>query len=176
MHRTVLRFLAILMAGAAAVQAQGLLDTIRTPEKAVPSVNQALEGTWLLELKRPGQPAGLPPVLNLITFQPDGTAVASTADGSQTTGHGVWARVGDRKFLQTMFVFNFNESRALATITKVRINVQVSADGQTMKGTTEVVVIDRDGKVMATIPGGTYSGVRLSPEIPGDFYDFQKVQ
>jgi hypothetical protein len=45
-----------------------------------------------------------------------------------------------------------------------------------VKGTTELVIMDRDGKVTATIPGGTYSGVRLSPEIPGDFYDFQKVQ
>jgi len=85
-------------------------------------------------------------------------------------------RVGDRKFLQTMFVFNFNESRVLTTVMKVRINAQLSPDGQTVKGTTELVIMDRDGKVTATIPGGTYSGVRLSPEIPGDFYDFQKVQ
>jgi hypothetical protein len=30
--------------------------------------------------------------------------------------------------------------------------------------------------MLTTIPGGTYSAVRLSPEMPGDFYDFQKVQ
>ena len=52
---------------------------------------------------------------------------------------------------------------------------QLSQDGQTVSGTTEAVVMNRDGNVMATIPGGTYSGVRLSPEIPADFYDFQKV-
>jgi hypothetical protein len=114
--------------------------------------------------------------LNLITFQPDGTAVASTADGTQATNHGVWVRVGDRKFLQTMYVFGFDVSRALTTVSKVRINAQVSADGQTVKGTTEVVIMDPTGRVLNTISGGTYSGVRLSPEIPGDFYDFQKVQ
>ena len=176
MQRSTLLAFAALVASAAQVQAQGLLEAIRTPEKAVATINQNLEGTWLLELRLPGQPATQPPVLNLITFQPDGTAVACPADGTQSTSHGVWARVGDRKFLQTMFIFNFNESRALTTIFKVRINAQVGLDGQTVKGTTELVIMDRDGKVTATIPGGTYSGVRLSPEIPGDFYDFQKVQ
>jgi hypothetical protein len=89
---------------------------------------------------------------------------------------GLWIRVGNRKFLQTMFGLNFNESQVLTTITKVRTNVQLSPDGQTLSGTTEVAILDPQGKVMATIPGGTYSAVRLSPEIPGDFYDFQKVQ
>jgi hypothetical protein len=36
--------------------------------------------------------------------------------------------------------------------------------------------MDRTGKVLATVPGGTGIAVRLSPEIPADFYDFQKVQ
>ena len=176
MQRFTILVSAALVASSALAQAQGILDTIRTPEKAVPVVNQSLTGTWLLELRRPGAPATQPPVLNLVTSFPDGTAIASPADGTQATNHGVWVRVGDRKFLQTMFVFAFNESRVLTTITKVRINAQVSSDGQTLKGTTEAVVMDRDGKVMATIQGGTYTGVRLSPEIPGDFYDFQKVQ
>ena len=167
---------ATFMTSVAHMQAQGLLSAISTPDKAVPTVNQTLSGTWLTELRRPGQASTQPPVPNLGTFHPDGTVIASTADGAQTTGHGVWLRVGDRKFLQTMFVFNFNESRVLATISKVRINVQLSQDGQTMSGTTEVVVMNREGNVMATIPGGTYSGVRLSPEIPADFYDFQKLR
>jgi hypothetical protein len=84
--------------------------------------------------------------------------------------------VGDRKFLITTFVFSFNESRALTTIIKVRGNVRLSADGETVKGTQEVVLLDREGRVMATIPGNTFTGVRLTPEIPGDFYDFQNAQ
>jgi hypothetical protein len=75
-----------------------------------------------------------------------------------------------------MYVFNFDVSRALTTVFKIRINAQVSADGQTVKGTSELVIMDPTGRVLNTIGGGTYSGVRLSPEIPGDFYDFQKVQ
>jgi hypothetical protein len=176
MQRFTFLIFAALTASTAHLQAQGLLQAITTPEKAVSTVNQTLDGTWLLELRRPGAPATLPPVLNLITFQPDGTAVASNADGTQATNHGVWVRVGDHKYLQTMFVFNFDASRVLTTIFKVRINAQVSPDGQTVKGTTELVIMDPTGKVLNTIPGGTYTGVRLSPEIPGDFYDFQKVQ
>ena len=171
--------LIILVAGIAStapVNAQSILDTIGTPDKVVAAVNQVLEGTWLQELRRPGQPATQPPVLNLGTYHPDGTVAASAADGTQGTAHGVWVRVGDRKFLQTMFVFNFDANRVLTTIFKVRINVLLSLDGQTANGTTELVIMDRDGNVMATIPGGTYSGVRLSPEMPGDFYDFQNVQ
>jgi hypothetical protein len=176
MQRSTLLVFAALFTGAVQIQAQSLLQTITTPDKAVATVNQTLEGTWLLELRRPGAPATQPPVLNLITFQPDGTAIASPADGTQSTNHGVWVRVGDHKYLQTMFVFNFDASRALTTIFKVRINGQVSPDGLTVKGTTELVIMDPTGKVLNTVAGGTYTGVRLSPEIPADFYDFQKVQ
>ena len=172
MKRFLVLNLALLMA-AAALPAQSIFDSIRTPDKALATVNQTLEGTWLMELHRPG---GLSPTLNLITFQPDGTAVASTADGTQATNHGVWVRVGDRKFLQTMYLFNFDPNRALTTVVKVRINALLSADGQSVKGTTELVILDPVGKVLNTVTGGTYTGVRLGPEIPGDFYDFQKVQ
>jgi len=175
MKRSVLLGLAAFLT-TAALPAQSILDSIRTPDKAVPTVNQTLTGTWLMELRRPGAPAGQPPTLNLITFQPDGTAVASSADGTQATNHGVWVRVGDRKFLQTMYLFNFDANRALTTVVKVRINAQVSADGQTVKGTTELVIMDPTGRTLNTITGGTYSGTRLSPEIPGDFYDFQKIE
>lgn len=175
MKRSILLILTALFTGAA-FPAQSILDSIRTPDKAVATVNQILAGTWLVELHRPGAPAAEPPTLNLITFQPDGTAIASTADGTQATNHGVWVRVGDRKFLQTMYLFNFGVNRALTTVVKIRINAQVSADGQTVQGTSEVVIMDPAGRVLNTVAGGTYSGVRLSPEIPGDFYDFQKVQ
>ena len=84
--------------------------------------------------------------------------------------------MGDRKFLGTGFFFAFNESRILTTITKLRINYNLSADGKTLTGTTEAVVMDRDGKVINTFPGSTSTMVRLSPEIPADFSDFQKLQ
>jgi hypothetical protein len=45
----------------------------------------------------------------------------------------------------------------------------MSLDRQTSKGTSEVVVMDRAGRVLTTIPGATVSGIRLSPEIPDKF-------
>jgi hypothetical protein len=88
----------------------------------------------------------------------------------------MWLRVGDRKFLITTFLFGYNETRALTSITKVRANVQLGADGQTVRGTQEVVAMDREGRVLATIPGGTFTGSRLAPEIAGDFQEFQSAQ
>ena len=176
MQANKLLLLTALMAGTVQVNAQGLLETIITPEKAVATVNQRLEGTWMTELRPPGLPAAAPAIPNISTFTADGSLIASGADGTQSTAHGVWIRVGDRRFLETVFVFTFEASRVLTTITKVRVNILLSPDGLTFKGTNEIVVMDRTGKVMATIPGGTTSGVRLSPEIPADFYDFQKVE
>ena len=176
MQRFHLIAFAALAVTATQLQAQGVLQSITTPDKAVPVVNQTLEGTWLGELKIPGTPATQPPTLNLQTFSANGTTTASAADGAQNTAYGVWVRVGDRKFLVTMYIFDFDAARKLTTITKVRINLQLSLDGQTSKGTQEVVVMDPTGKVLVTLPGGSHTGVRLSPEIPGDFYDFQKTQ
>lgn len=176
MKRIAFLITTVLIAGTAQSQAQGLGEVLRAPEKAVPVVNQTLAGTWLYELRRGSQPATQPPVLLLIQFNPDATITASAADGTQSSHHGIWLRVGDRKFLFTTFVFSFNESRAFTSIIKVRGNVQLSADGQTVKGTQEIVMLDREGKVMNTIPGGTFTGSRLTPEIPGDFHDFQSAQ
>ena len=170
MSRIAIFLSTVLIAGA-----QGPGETIRTPDKAVPAVHQNLAGTWLYELRRGGQPPAQPPVLLLIQFHADGGISASAADGAQSSHHGEWVRVGDRKFLITTFLFSFNESRAFAGIAKIRANVQLSADGQTVKGTQEIVLMDPAAKALATIPGGSFTGVRLSPEIPGDFYDFQKV-
>jgi hypothetical protein len=173
MQRSTFLIFAALIASAAPVRAQGLLEAIGTPEKAVPVINQTLTGTWLSQLRRQGPTGLLPPIPSLITFSSDGTIVASPADGAQSATHGLWVRVGDRKFLATSFFFGFNESRALTTITKLRINFQVSADGKTLTGTTEAVVMDPDGNVIGTFPGATNSAVRLNAEKPADFDAFQ---
>jgi hypothetical protein len=157
-------------------QAQTLPDTIVAKDKAVAVVNQSLGGVWLSELRRPG-PNGLQaPIPTFTSFFSDGTSLASPSDGTQTATHGIWVRVGDRKFLGTGFFFVFDANRALTSVTKIRINYQLSLDGQTLTGTTEAVILDPTGKVLNTLTGATFTMVRLSPEIPGDFYDFQKLQ
>ncbi len=172
--KNLISILATLTASMTLVNGQSPLNTLRTPDKAVPTVSQTLEGTWLAELRRAGQPASQPAVLNLITFHPDGTINATAAD-STATAHGVWVRVGDRKFLHTMLAFSYDDKGAFINLFKVRINSQLSSDGLSLHGTNELVIMDLTGKVMATIGGGTFIATRLSPEIPADFYDFQKL-
>ncbi len=173
MQRTIfLLFGAAAFIGGAEAQAQttpGLLERIGVPEKAVVPRNPTLTGTWMLELRRPGQTVVTP---GLVTYLAEGTCIGPTADGNTSPSQGVWVRVTDGKFLQTMYIFNYDEKRVLTTISKVRITVQLSDDGLTSKGTTEAVVMDKDGKEMATIPGGSYRGVRLTAEKPADFEAF----
>jgi hypothetical protein len=112
------------------IRAQSLPETIITAEKAVPVVHQTLSGTWLSET-RLASPTGLqPPTPTVVTFSSDGTYLVSTSNGTQTAVHGLWIRVGDRKFLGTAYYFSFNESRVLTTITKLRTNFQLSSDGK----------------------------------------------
>jgi hypothetical protein len=178
--RTTLAMMTLVMGAAGTggtlpMAAQTLQDTIIAPDKAVPAVNQLLGGTWLSILKRPGPNGPLPAIPTIVTFFDNGTSIASPADGTQTATHGIWMRVGDRKFLGTGWFFVFDANRAPTAATKIRINYQLSADGKTLTGTTEAVVFDPTGKLLQTLPGATFSMIRLSYEIPGDFYDFQKL-
>src|SRR3977135_1047958 len=83
MQANKLLFLTALMACTAQVKAQGLLQTIISPEKAVATVTQTLEGTWMAELRPPGLPAAAPAIPNISTFGADGSLIASGSDGTQ---------------------------------------------------------------------------------------------
>ena len=166
---------ASLVAASALAQGPSLQDTIIAPDKAVPVINQTLSGTWLSSLRRPG-PTGLQPAIpSVVTFFADGASLGSPGDGTQTATQGLWIRVGDRKFLGTAYFLGFNESRVLTSVTKLRINYQLSADGKTLTGTTEATIFDPAGKQLQVAAGATFTMIRLSPEIPADFYDFQKL-
>ncbi len=124
------------------------------------------------ELRRPG-PTGLQaPIPTFTTFFSDGTSLASPSDGTQTATHGLWVRVGDRKFLGTGYFFAFDANRALTTITKIRINYQLSIDGQTLTGTTEAVVLEPTGKILNTLPGASI--LHDSAE-PGDTWRLLRI-
>src|ERR1051325_9922512 len=161
MKQHTLLTLAVLIASASALPAQSLLDSIVTQEKTVPVANQSLSGLWLSELKRPGPAGLLPAIPSIVSFYADGTGISSPADANQTPTQVTWIRVGDRKFLGTGCFFGFNENRVLTTIAKLRINYQLSADGKTISGTTEAVIMDPKGTVVNTLPGATFSMVRL---------------
>jgi hypothetical protein len=175
MNRSALFVFAAVIGSTGHVQAQGLLQSIVAPEKAVAVVNQSMEGTWVTEARPAGAPADAPPILNFSTYHPDGNVVLSASNGNQGEGHGLWLRVGDRKFLATLFFFIYDANRVVINVIKSRVNLELSLDGKTIKSTNEVVIMDPTGKILTTIGGGTGTGVRLSPEIPADFNDFQKL-
>src|SRR5688572_26325365 len=122
-------------------------------KKSIVPRNPTLTGTWMLELRRPGQTFV---TLGMATYLAEGTVIGPTADGNTSASHGTWIRITDGKFLQTVYIFGYDEKRVLTTISKVRINVRLSDDGQTAQGTTEAVVLDKDGRELMTIPGESY--------------------
>ena len=118
------------LGGAVYPQTPGILDRINASEKVIAPRNPTLTGTWMLELRRPGQTVV---TLALVTFLAEGTCIGPTADGTTSPSQGVWIRVTDGKFLQTMYIFNYDANRALTTVNKVRINVRLSDDGRVLK-------------------------------------------
>ena len=123
-------FLCLTFALGVQAQSPGLLDRINAPDKIVPSISQTLTGTWMLELR----PAGVPIVAPaIVTYLAEGTAVGPTSDGNHSNSQGVWVRVGDRKFIQTMFIFFFDEKRVINGMQKVRIAVSLSADASALR-------------------------------------------
>ena len=123
-------FLCLIFAFGVQAQSPSLLDRINAPDKIVPSISQTLTGTWMLELR----PAGVPIVAPaIVTYLAEGTAVGPTSDGNHSNSQGVWVRVGDRKFIQTMFIFFFDEKRVINGMQKVRIAVSLSADASALR-------------------------------------------
>jgi hypothetical protein len=150
-------------------RAAGLLDRIRDAERSVTQDRQTLTGTWMMELRGPGDRPNRP---LLVTFHDSGTATASSSSGTESPHAGVWIRVANRKFLQTMFIFVYNPQNALAAINKVRITAQLDDTGNTVRGTAEIVVTDPAGQLITTVRGVEYSGVRLAVERSADAEDF----
>lgn len=153
----------------ACAQSQTLLDRINNVEKNIPR-SATLVGTWMLDLRRPGQTSVSTP--SFVSYHSDGTVSGPTADGNSSASYGLWISIVGDKYLQTMYLFNYDEKRALTTMSKIRITIRLSEDGKTVRGTTEAVVLDREGREMATIPGGSFTGVRLGLERPADFEAF----
>lgn len=158
-------------------QEPGLLGAITTPDRAVWPNSPTLTGAWAGQTRRataPGTPFS-PPIAVFFVFHPDGTVTGSGA-GTDSAFNGVWLRVAERKYLVTYYAINYNESRAVVSIAKVRMTTQLDADGRMIQGGQEVLVIDPEGKVLFTALGGTHTMVRLVAERPADFDAFLRQE
>lgn len=100
------------------------------------------------------------------------TASNPNPNGADSSFSGVWTRVAERKFLVTYFAFNYNEARAVTSIGKNRLTTQISADGNSLEGTQEVVVFDPDGQLLFTALVRSHTSVRVTPEKPANYDAF----
>ena len=173
MHLRILLLCAGLSGDACFSQDAGLLGGIVTTERAVTTGNQTLTGAWAA-LGRRAAPPGMPippPAPIFFVFHADGT-LSGAGSGADSAHTGVWTRVADRKFLITYIAINYNEARAIVSIAKIRMTTQIDAEGKTLQGNQEVLVVDPEGKVLFTALGGTHSMVRLAAEKPADYDAF----
>ena len=123
---------------------------------------EELSGTWQFTTQLG--------VLVFVTFDRDGGVIASAGhlapSAARSADHGVWTHVGYRKFLVTVFHFDFGTSDGVTNIIKLRLATQLSPDGETLSGSLEAVLLSPDGSVITTIPGGTYSVRDSTPRNP----------
>ena len=102
MQLSKLLFAVAFIGGAAYSQTPGILDRINVPEKVIAPRNPTLSGTWMLELRRPGQTVV---TLGMATYLAEGTVIGPTADRNTSASHGTWIRITDGKFVQTVYIF-----------------------------------------------------------------------
>jgi hypothetical protein len=166
-------FCAALTAMGSFGQESGLLSNIITSDRSVWPNAPSLTGTWVGQNRRAAPPGtAVPPAAAvLLVFHADGSVTGSSS-GSDSSFSGVWLRVAERKFLVTYYALNYNESRTVVSIAKVRMTTQLDADGRTILGSQEVLVVDPERKVLFTALGGTHTMVRAVAERPTDFDAF----
>ena len=102
------------------VAAQGGLGDGTAPE---------LEGTWRTTVSLSGLPGGDPPPLEgvLHSFTRGGVVLISIPLGGQSTAHGVWTRLGPRRFGFTVELFWYNPATGqLAGKTKVKEIIELN--------------------------------------------------
>jgi hypothetical protein len=125
------------------------------------TTGQSLEGTWIAQVAPPGGdfvPFGLG------TFSPNGSYIGTPTDPSQSTHHGVWLRVGDRKFVLSTMFFTRDEKGAYSGISRTRIAITLAEDMKSYDATVERIIMDTSGRQLQVITGIRGHSVRMSIE------------
>jgi len=130
-------------------------------QETLPTVGQSLEGTWIAQVAMSGGdfvPFGFG------TFSRDGSYIGTPADPSQSNHHGVWLRVGDRKFVLSTMFFTRDSKGAHAGISRTRIAITLAEDMKSYHATVERIIMDTSGRVLQVISGIRGQSVRMSIE------------
>ena len=125
--------------------------------------NQSLQGTWIAQVADPGGSVAL---FEVGTFYPDGSYAGSNVNASHTTHHGVWLRVGDRKFAFTVMFFTHDDKGVFNGIVKARAILTLAEDLKSYDTAAERIVMDTSGKELQVITGIKGRSVRMDVELP----------
>ena len=112
-------------------------------QETLPTTGQSLEGTWIAQVAQPGgdfAPFGVG------TFSSNGSYLDTTSDPTQSNHHGVWLRVGDRKFVLSTMFFTRDEKGAYNGIVRTRIAITLAADSKSYTATVERILMDVAGR------------------------------
>lgn len=132
-------------------------------QETLSTVGQSVQGTWIAQLT---DASGNVSLFEVGTFHPDGSYSGANVNPSHTEHKGVWARIGDRKFLLTVMFFTRDDKGAFNGIVKARIYVTLAEDLKSYESVAERVVMDTAGKVLQTTPGIVGRSVRMDLETP----------
>lgn len=130
-------------------------------QETLPTTGQSLEGTWIAQVAPPGGdfvPFGLG------TFGPNGSYLGTPTDPSQSNHHGVWLRVGDRKFVLSTMFFTRDEKGVYNGISRTRIAITLAEDQRSYDATVERILLDTSGRELRVISGIRGHSVRMTVE------------
>lgn len=130
-------------------------------QETLPTVGQTLEGTWVSQVAPPG---GDYVPFGLGTFTAGGSYLGTTTDATQSTHHGVWLRVGDRKFVLSTMFFVRDDKGVHSGIVKTRIAITLAEDLKSYEAAVERVIMDTSGRELQVITGIRARSVRLNLE------------
>jgi hypothetical protein len=142
------------------VGSQGALAGQKSKSKA------SLLGSWSVTITGgPGTPELPDWYGSQITFSPGGGAVATITDPNIQTGHGAWERLGKRKFVVTILLFQFDLSGDFLGTLKANATLKVNKKSTAFESDDyRFKVFDPDGNPTGLSGVGAAHGVRINVE------------
>jgi hypothetical protein len=136
-----------------------------SPSEAAGASKGALEGSWRVTITGG---TGTPPLPNwycaLVTFTHEGGLVATITDGSISTGHGAWSKVGSHEFLITIELRQFNADGSFAGTLKAPATITVNnAATEFTSDEYHFEFFDPFGHPPGSSGIGQANGTRISP-------------
>jgi hypothetical protein len=152
-------FLSLATAGSAALAGAVLAGP--GPERAEAQAGESIVGTWFSVVQR----VSGGPLINLQTFNADGTANATSTDHpTRSPAHGAWTRTGDRQYAYTTLRLLFDKDGTYTGIQQIRGDLTVSQDGGSYTSQAQADFYDAAGNLMMSNPTtGQATRVAITP-------------